>query len=90
MTVPVGLCWLPTVVVFRTAVPSGPPGEGWEKRIGVSLRITTAKVWQAGGCTPLLAHTVVGPKVPAAVGTPNMWPWASRVTPGGTGPAVTE
>lgn len=87
--VPVGVCWLPTLVVLRTAVPTGPPSDGWENRRGVSLRITTVKVWHAGGWTPLLAHTVVGPKVPAVVGTPNMLPWASITTPGGTEPAVT-
>lgn len=47
--VPVGTCWLPTVVVLRTAVPSGPPGDGSEKRRGVSLRITTVKVWHGCG-----------------------------------------
>jgi hypothetical protein len=88
--VPVGLCWLPTVAVSRTGVPTGPPGEGWEKMIGVNFRMVTVKVWQAGGWMPLLAHTVVGPKLPAAVGTPNMLPWGSMSTPGGTGPAVTE
>lgn len=88
--VPVAICWLPTAAVLRTAVPSGPPADGWEKMIGVNLRITTVKVWQAGAWTLLLAHTVVGPKVPAAVGTPNMLPWASMITPGGTGPEVTE
>lgn len=87
---PVGFCWLPTVAEFRTAVPTGPPGEAWEKRMGVNLRMVTVKVWHSGAWTPLLAHTVVGPKVPALVGTPNMWPWASMITPCGTGPDVTE
>lgn len=90
MTLPVGFCWLPTLAVFRTAVPSGPPAEGWERTMGVSFMMTTVKVWHAGAWTPLPAHTVVGPKVPAAVGTPNMLPCASMITPGGTGPDVTE
>lgn len=85
-----GCCWLPTVAVLRTAVPRGPPGDGWEKTIGVNLRMVMAKVWQAGGWTPLLAHTVVGPKLPAIVGTPNMLPSASTTTPGGIAPDVTE
>jgi hypothetical protein len=89
VTVPVGPCWLPTVAVFETAVPSGPPAEGWEKTMGMNLRMLMVKVWQAGAWTPLLAHTVVGPKLPAAVGTPNTLPWASMMTPGGTWPAVT-
>ena len=87
---PVGICWLPIVVVLRTGVPRGPPWVGWETRRGVSLRITTVKVWHAGGWALLLAHTVVGPKVPAVVGTPNRFPWASMMTPGGNGPDVTE
>ena len=88
--VPVGTCWLPTAAVLCTGVPTGPPPDGWEKMRGVSLRIMTVKVWQAVAWTALLAHTVVGPKVPAVVGTPNMLPWASMITPGGTGPDVTE
>lgn len=83
MTLPVTVCWLPTVAEFRTAVPSGPPGEGWAKTMGVALRIVMVNVWQAGAWAPLLAHTVVGPKLPAPVGTPNMRPWASMITPGG-------
>ena len=47
-------------------------------------------VWQAGVPTPLLAHTVVGPYVPAWVAVPVMNPWGVSDSPGGSAPAVTE
>ena len=48
------------------------------------------KVWHAGGFTPLLAQTVVGPNVPVAVGAPATMPPSFIVSPGGSAPLVTE
>ncbi len=70
----------------RTGVPTGPPGEAEARRLGARLAMTMVKVWQA----PLLAHTVVGPYVPAALGAPVRNPWGVSVTPGGSVPLVTE
>ena len=47
------------------------------------------KVWQAGGDTALLPQTVVGPKVPAASGTPVTNPVGLTTRPGGSVPWVT-
>jgi hypothetical protein len=90
VTVPVGVCWLPTEAVLRTAVPTGPPAEGWEKTSGVTLAITMVKVWHAGSRMPSLAQTVVGPNVPAVVGTPKSSPPGSSNTPPGRVPEVRE
>ena len=76
--------------VSRTGVPTGPPADGWARTSGLALRMTTVNVWQAGGETPSVAHTVVGPKVPAWVGRPFTIPEGPMRTPGGRAPLVTE
>ena len=48
------------------------------------------KVWQAGGFTPLLAQTVIGPYMPAALAAPATLPALFIVSPGGSEPLVTE
>lgn len=90
VTVPVGEKAPKRVAVSRTGVPTGPPGEAAASTPGVRLRTVMVKVWHAAGATPLLAHTVVGPKVPAAVGTPFRNPSWVRAMPGGRAPSVTE
>lgn len=54
------------------------------------MKIVTVKVWQTGVATPLSAHTVVGPNVPAWVGRPLTIPEGPTMTPGGGAPLVTE
>jgi hypothetical protein len=53
------------------------------------LRMVMVNVWQAGGLTPLLAQTVVGPNVPAMVAPPARMPASFMVSPGGSAPLVT-
>lgn len=77
------------VAVSRTTVPTGPPGDALPRRMGLALRMTMVKVWHAGVATPLLAQTVVGPKVPAVVGSPITIPFGLKVNPGGSEPLVT-
>ena len=90
VTLPVTFPKPSRLAVSRTAVPTGPPGDG-EPRIWVVRRATTiVNVWHAGACTPLLAHTVVGPKLPACDGAPDTMPAGDMVTPGGRAPLVTE
>ena len=74
----------------RTVVPTGPPAEGEARIRGLALTIVTVKVWHTGAATPLVAHTVVGPNVPAWVGRPVTSPEGPRRTPGGRAPLVTE
>ncbi|MGH9265791.1 MAG: hypothetical protein ACRD1D_13970 [Acidimicrobiales bacterium] len=73
-----------------TAVPTAPPGDGEARRLGVWRAMMMVNVWQAGVPTPLLAQTVVGPKVPAASAVPVRKPSGLRLTPGGSAPLVTE
>ena len=86
VTLPVGTKPPTRLTVFRTGVPTGPPGEGSVRRPGVRLWMVMVKVWQA----PLLAHTVVGPYVPAALGVPERKPSGLSDRPGGRVPLVTE
>lgn len=74
--------------VSRTAVPTGPPGDADPRTVGVALAMVRVNVWHADG-PPLLAHTVVGPKVPAADGVPSRIPPVPRLSPGGRAPLVT-
>ena len=71
-------------------MPTGPPDEAAASTPGVRLAMVMVNVWQAGGATPLVPHTVVGPKVPAMVGVPVMKPVDARDSPGGSAPLVTE
>ena len=73
-----------------TTVPTAPPGEGAARRLGLWRAMVMVNVWQAGVATPLLAHTVVGPKVPAASADPLRKPSGLRLSPGGSVPLVTE
>lgn len=73
----------------RTGVPTGPPGEAASSTVGERLRMVMVNVWHADGFTPLVPHTVVGPKVPAWVATPDRKPCGLRTTPGGRLPLVT-
>ncbi len=78
------------VVVSRTVVPTGPPGEEASSRPGVRLAMVRVKVWHADGLTPFVPHTVVGPNTPAEVGTPVTKPAGVRLRPGGRLPLVTS
>ena len=78
------------LAVSRTVVPTGPPGDAAGRIAGVRLATVMVKVWHAGVATPLLAQTVVGPKVPAASGAPLTKPCGLSVNPGGRAPPVTE
>lgn len=73
-----------------TVVPTAPPGDGEARRLGLCRAMVMVNVWQAGVATPLVAHTVVGPKVPAASGEPVRKPSGARLSPGGRAPVVTE
>ncbi len=86
---PVGAKAPTRVAVSRTGVPTGPPGEGAARMADVRLVTTIVNVWQAGGERTPLVQTVVGPKAPAAVGTPVRNPCGVMVIPGGRLPLVT-
>ena len=60
------------------------------KTPGARFAKVMVKVWQVSAVTPLLAQTVVGPKVPAIMPTPAMMPPVFMVFPGGRAPLVTE
>ena len=91
VTLPVGNGASPRkVAVSRTAVPTGPPGDAVATKDGGRFWITMVNVWHACGCSPLEAQTVVGPKVPAWVGTPTRMPDGAMVRPVGRDPLVTE
>ena len=77
------------VAASRTAVPSGPPCDAVATTVWLALVTVMVKVWHAVGETPLLAHTVVGPNVPASVGLPTRSPFEPRLRPGGRVPVVT-
>lgn len=89
VTEPVGSTAPTRLAVSRTGVPTGPPGEGAARRLGVRRSTVMVKVWHAV-VVPLVAQTVVGPNVPAAVGTPVRKPVELRLSPGGSEPLVTE
>lgn len=74
---------------MRTGVPTGPPGDAALSRPGTRLAMVMVNVWQSVGDTMLLAQTVVGPKVPAASGTPVTNPTGLTTRPGGRAPLVT-
>ncbi len=74
------------LAVSRTGVPTGPPGEGEARMAATRLRTAIVNVWQAGGKSGLVAQTVVGPNVPAAVGAPARNPCGVRTIPGGRAP----
>lgn len=90
VTLPVGAKSPRRVAVSWTAVPTGPPGDGVATMEVCRFSITMVNVWHTDACTPLLAHTVVGPNVPAWFGMPVRMPPGVRVRPGGRGPLVTE
>ena len=90
VTDPVGRNAPTRVATSRTGMPSVPPGDGAASMAAIRLAMTMVKVWQAGGATRLLPQTVVGPNVPAAMGTPVRNPSAESTTPGGRPPFVTE
>ena len=46
-------------------MPNGPPADGVATTVWLALLMVMVKVWHAVGEAPLLAHTVVGPNVPA-------------------------
>ena len=88
--VPVGVRAPTSDAVLRTGVPTGPPGDAETRMVGERRLTTIVKVWQRGAVVALLPQTVVGPKLPAAVGVPVTNPVGARLTPGGRAPAVTE
>jgi hypothetical protein len=90
VTVPDGIPAPARLAMSRTAVPTGPPGEGSARMMTDRRATEMVKVWQAVGATPLLAQTVVGPNVPAWLGDPARMPFVPRVRPGGSDPLVTE
>ena len=90
VTLPVTVPKPRKLAVSRTGVPTGPPGDAVARTWAERLATMMVKVWHAGACTPLLAHTVVGPKVPACVGAPATMPPGDMVIPGGREPLVTE
>lgn len=61
VTLPVGAGRPLNVTVSRTAVPTGPPGDGVANRLVDRGEMTMVKVWHTGAWTPLVAQTVVGP-----------------------------
>jgi hypothetical protein len=87
--VPVGRLANTRLPTSRTGMPTTPPGDAVAKMAGARFRTVMVKVWQAGVDTPLLAQTVVGPKVPAIVGTPARLPDGASSSPGGSSPEVT-
>jgi hypothetical protein len=86
VALPVGTKPPTTLTVFRTGVPTGPPGEGSARRLGVRRWMVMLNVWHA----PLLAQTVIGPYDPAALGVPVRKPSGLIERPGGSVPLVTE
>ncbi|MGI8808545.1 MAG: hypothetical protein ACR2KK_12005 [Acidimicrobiales bacterium] len=82
--------WPRMLAVSRTGVPSGPPGEADPSRTGMRRAITMENVWHASAPVEVVAHTVMGPKVPAWVGVPATMPLAPKVKPGGRVPFLTE
>jgi hypothetical protein len=77
-------------MLSRTGVPTGPPGEAEARMPGMRFWTTRVNVWHAWGSTPLLAQTVVGPKLPAEDVEPVRNPSGLRLRPGGRVPLVTE
>lgn len=61
VTLPVGAGTPVSVTESRTAVPTGPPGDGVAIRLVDRGEMTMVKVWHTGAWTPLVAQTVVGP-----------------------------
>jgi hypothetical protein len=90
VTLPVMVPKPKKLAVSRTAVPTGPPWDAVARTWVGRLLTTIVKVWHAGACAPSLAHTVVGPKLPACVGAPVTMPPGDMVIPGGREPLVTE
>jgi hypothetical protein len=88
--VPVGTRAPTSDAVLRTGVPTGPPADAETRMVGDRRLTRMVKVWQRGAVVALLAQTVIGPKLPAAVGEPVRNPVGARVSPGGRAPAVTE
>ena len=88
VTLPVGTKAKTRLAESRTAVPTGPPGDGDAKIEGARFSTVMVKVWHAAAAL-LLAQTVIGPNVPAAVGAPARMPPGPMVTPGGSAPLVT-